>query len=123
MSRHIFVKWTATAKKHLSQLPPDVAIDILRKVTALRDCDDPRQAGKPLLGPLQGYYRLSVGRYRVIFTMDEEELANGDVIVNITVTIVAVGIRKERDKKDVYRLAQRLVALGQLYSPPEEDSQ
>jgi hypothetical protein len=52
------------------------------------------------------------GRYRVLFSVDEEELANGDLWIRVKVTVFAVGIRKERDKRDVYQVAQKLVEMG-----------
>lgn len=73
---------------------------------------DPRDAHKPLVGPLQGLYRITYGRYRAIYSADAGQTAHGDVVVHVTVRIIAVGIRKEGDRKDVYRLAQKLVAMG-----------
>lgn len=87
---------------------------IIAKADELIECDDPKRAYKPLQGPLQGFYRITYGRYRAIYTVDEEELANDDVLVHIKILFVAVGIRKEHDKKDVYRVAQKLLDLGLL---------
>ena len=65
---------------------------------------DPEQQGKPLQGECLGYHSLrAVGqRYRVIYRVDR-----GRVIV----IIVAVGLRKEGDRQDVYRLAEKLIRL------------
>lgn len=52
------------------------------------------------------------GRYRVLFHVEEEQLASGDVSVRVRMLVVLVGIRREKDKKDVYQLAQKLVELG-----------
>jgi len=52
------------------------------------------------------------GRYRVIFSVDEDELESGDLLLRVKVVVVAAGIRKERDKRDVYHVAQKLVKLG-----------
>ena len=69
--------------------------------------EDADKQGKPLYGELVGYLTLrAVGqRYRIIYRID-----NGLVIV----LVVAIGIRKEGDKKDIYELAQRLLRLGLL---------
>ena len=69
---------------------------------------EPEKQGKPLMGPLAGFYSTRVGqRYRVIYQVDRG---------NIVVIVVAVGIRKEKDEKDIYALAQKLIRL-RLFQP------
>jgi mRNA interferase RelE/StbE len=80
---------------------------------------DPRDSCKPLTGPLKGYFRVVYSRYRAIFSVTEEKTGRGEVVVHIRVLVVVVGIRKERDKNDVYRIAQRLIDLGVL--PPAKN--
>lgn len=65
----------------------------------------PDQQGKPLLGDLAHYRSLrAVGqRYRIIYRVSQTLK---------TVTVIAVGIRKESDKSDIYALAKKLVKLG-----------
>jgi len=65
-------------------------------------CEDPEKQGKALLSSLSGYRSIrAIGqRYRIIYTIDKNI---------ITVLVVAVGIRKEKDKKDIYELARRLI--------------
>ena len=46
--------------------------------------------------------------------MAEEELADNDVVIHVRILFVAEGIRKEHDKKDVYKVAKKLVDLGLL---------
>ena len=60
-----------------------------------------------MLGELEGYRSLrAVGqRYRILYAIKEEK---------VIVYVVAVGIRKEGDKVDVYALAKKLVRLGLL---------
>ena len=61
--------------------------------------------------------------YRAVYTVEEEEIASGDLLIRIKVVVVAVGIRKEHDKNDVYRVAQRLVDMGLIETKdvePEE---
>jgi mRNA interferase RelE/StbE len=70
---------------------------------------NPEKQGKALVSELKGFRSLTVMRYRVIFTVDR-----GKVVVYI----VAVGIRKEGDKKDIYELARKLFRK-RLLAPPE----
>lgn len=60
----------------------------------------PARQGKPLTGVLSGYrsVRAAGQHYRGIYEIDED--AGG-------VTVVVVGIRKDRDRKDAYRIASR----------------
>lgn len=68
------------------------------------------ERGKPLVGELASYRSLrEVGQhYRVIYQIEAEK---------ITIYVVAVGIRKEGDKGDVYELTKKLLRLGLLPSP------
>ncbi len=61
----------------------------------------PEKRGKALLGELAGYRATrAVGqRYRIIYRVEEEK---------VIVIVVAVGIRKEGDRKDIYTLATKL---------------
>jgi len=69
--------------------------------------EDPEKQGKPLAGELEGLRTLrAVGqRYRILYRIQQ------DLVI---VVIVAVGIRQEGSKRDVYALARRLVRLGLL---------
>ena len=90
--------------------------DVRDRNTIINTIDElatsPELKGKPLWSELQGFYSIrAVGqRYRIIYRLDEGV---------ITVLVVAVGIRKEGDKNDIYRLAQKLVALG-LINPTDK---
>ena len=70
--------------------------------------------GKPLRGEFSDFRSVRcVGqRYRIIYRLDAG---------TITVLVVAVGLRREGDKTDIYRLAQRLLKLGLLDAPNELD--
>lgn len=116
MDYTVTIQWTKTARELLLEMPKKEARGIYRKIGELSD-SDPRQAGKPLVGPFQGYRRVTYGRYRAIFRVDEEKLASGDALLQVKVTVVATGIRKEHDKKDVYKVAQKLFELGLI--PPK----
>ncbi len=77
--------------------------------------EDPEKQGKSLGDELDGYRSVrAVGqRYRIIYRIE------GDKVL---VVVVAVGIRKEGDKKDIYRLAQRLLRLGLLDDGPSTEA-
>ena len=109
MEVRVHIRWTETAKESLKGLPLKVRKGLLAKADELTEGPDPRERCKPLTGPLQGYYRIVYSRYRAIFSVKEEKLANGDKLVHLDVVFIAAGIRKELDKKDVYRVAQKLV--------------
>jgi mRNA interferase RelE/StbE len=71
---------------------------------------DPEKQGKSLLGPLRGFRSVRVyhERYRVLYRVDRTE---------VVVMVVALGIRKEGDRQDIYALAQKLLRSG-LLGPP-----
>lgn len=70
-----------------------------------RLCDGPEKQGKALLGELSGYrsVRAAGQRFRVIFKVEDK---------TIIVVVIAVGMRKEGDKKDIYRLARKMIELN-----------
>ena len=74
--------------------------------------EDPGKQGKPLTGELSGYRSLrAVGqRYRIIYRIEER---------SILVFVVALGIRKEGSRRDIYSLAKKLIRL-RLLKPPEK---
>ena len=75
--------------------------------------ESPEMQGKPLIGELDGYYSVrAVGqRYRIIYTIEQTQ---------VTVMIVALGIRKDGSKQDVYALAKKLMRLGLLDESDED---
>jgi mRNA-degrading endonuclease RelE of RelBE toxin-antitoxin system len=109
MEVKVHVRWTETAKESLKRLPPKVRKGLLDKADELTHGPDPRERCKPLTGPLQGCYRIVYSRYRAIFSVREENLANGDQLLHLEVIFIVAGIRKEYDKKDIYRVAKKLV--------------
>ena len=66
---------------------------------------EPEKQGNPLTAELAGYRSIrAVGqRYRIVYSIDQGK---------VRVLIIAVGIRRQGDRHDVYSLAQRLVQLG-----------
>ena len=73
---------------------------IIAKLRAVQQ--DPESMGKPLVGELQGCYsvRASAQRYRVIYQIAQDRLI---------VLVVAMGIRRQSDRRDVYEVAKRLI--------------
>ncbi len=76
--------------------------------------EEPEKQGKPLIEELAGYRSVrAVGqRYRIVYQVQEHE---------VVVFVVLVVLRKEGDRKDVYALAQKLLRLGLLDPPPEDE--
>ena len=74
--------------------------------------EDPHAFDTPLRDELRGLHSTrAVGqRYRIVFRIDQEQHQ---------VIVVAVGIRREGHRHDIYALAQRLIRLG-LVEPPQE---
>ena len=85
---------------------PDKRIQsiIMDRIEALKT--DPEKQGKILVKKLAGFRSIYVaGRYRVIYEIDDD---------STVVWVVAAGIRKEGDQKDIYKVAKRLLKLGLL---------
>ena len=94
------------AKEHLASIKDRRIQEGLK--TSLRRLEyEPEKQGKPLSDELAGYRSLrAVGqRYRILYKLEEEQ---------VIVAVVALGIRKAGDKKDVYELAKKLAKLGLL---------
>ena len=104
------VRFTATAKRMHEQITDRRVRDQILK-TARRLEHEPDKQGKPLLGELARCRSLrAVGqRYRIIYAIEERI---------VTVHVVAVGIRKDGDRSDIYTLARRLFRL-RLLEPPK----
>jgi mRNA interferase RelE/StbE len=86
----------------------DIQDTIRKRIRGL--VTDPEKQGKPLLGPLRGFRSVRVyhERYRILYRVDRTE---------VVVMVVALGIRKEGDRQDIYALAQKLLRSGLLGSP------
>ena len=73
---------------------------ILERIEQL--ATDPEKRGKPLTEELRGYRSLrAVGRrYRIIYRIEKDR---------VEVIVVAIGLRKEGDRKDAYEITLKLV--------------
>lgn len=93
-----------TAFKALADLPDR---RIQEQIRDRIDClaHDPELQGKPLTGEFLGYRSLRAAgqRYRVLYRVERAARV---------VSVVAIGLRKEGDRRDVYALARRLLRLG-----------
>ncbi len=102
------IKWeielTPTALRMLKAVK-DVRERRLIAKTIDRLASEPEKQGKPLVEELAGYrsVRAAGQRYRVIYKVEQSR---------VIVIVIAVGLRKEGDKRDIYSLAQRIVRLA-----------
>ena len=97
------ILWTDSAKAMLAKISDKcLQAKIIQKAEGL--CFEPEKQGKALVDDLWGYRSLrAVGqRYRIIYKVEREK---------VVVYVVAVGIRKEKDRYDIYELAKKIVRL------------
>ena len=83
---------------------PDKRIQrtILNRIDGLSD--EPDKQGKKLVEKLSGFRSVhAAGRYRFIYKIDKQ---------TVIVYVLAAGIRKEGDKKDIYEIAKKLLNAG-----------
>lgn len=67
------IRFTSRAKKQLLKLDASPQDRVIEAVDRMRDWPDWTLDIAPLKGRLQGSFRLRVGGYRVIFTIDHDE--------------------------------------------------
>lgn len=85
---------------------PDKRIqrEILNRIRKLSH--EPDKQGKKLVKDLSGFRSVhAAGRYRIIYKIDKQ---------TVIIYIMAAGIRKEGDKKDIYKIAKKLLNAGLL---------
>ena len=99
------VKLTQIAATNIKKLDKRTQNQVISKIEALKN--EPLLLGKPLKGSLKELrsVRAAGQRYRIIYKVVEEE---------IVVIVVAVGIRKEGDKGDIYELMKKYIKTGLL---------
>ncbi|MFN0118320.1 MAG: type II toxin-antitoxin system RelE family toxin [Elusimicrobiota bacterium] len=68
---------------------------------------NPEMQGKPLSGELSQYrsIRAAAQRYRIIY-----QVIRGQVVV----LVIAIGIRKDQDRSDIYQRVKKLIRLKLL---------
>lgn len=99
------IKLSQIAVEALKAIDVKTRNQILSKIEQLKE--QPLLLGKALIGPLKEFrsVRAAGQRYRIIFKVVESQ---------IIVIVVAVGIRKAGDKKDIYELMKKYVRVGIL---------
>ncbi len=109
------VEISTVALKHLQDITDKrVRNNLFERIEELSV--DPERQGKPLRDELVGLrcVRAIGQRYRIIYTVEPDR---------VIVLVVAVGIRKEGDRSDIYQIAARLWREGlidiQSEGPPE----
>lgn len=104
------MKWrveiSTPALKQLAEIK-DVRVrgKLLERIAQLEN--EPENQGKPLTDDLSGFRSVrAIGqRYRIIYKLKDEQ---------VLVIVAAVGIRREGDRSDIYKIAQRLLRSGLL---------
>ena len=77
---------------------------ILNRIEGLSD--EPDKQGKMLVKDLSGFRSIhAAGRYRIIYKVDKQ---------TVIIYILAAGIRKQGDQKDIYKIAKKLLTAGLL---------
>ena len=77
---------------------------ILKRIEGLSE--EPDKQGKMLVKDLSGFRSIyAAGRYRIIYKVDKQ---------TVIIYILAAGIRKQGDKKDIYNIARKLLDAGLL---------
>ena len=94
---------TDTCLRLLEKIPnKKIQRSILDRIQKLSD--EPEKQGKKLVKDLAGFRSLhAAGRYRIIYKIEKR---------TVTIYVLAAGIRKEGDKKDIYKIAKKLLDAG-----------
>jgi mRNA-degrading endonuclease RelE of RelBE toxin-antitoxin system len=110
---HVEVEWTENARRSLREIGSrTIQQKIALKITDLAESGEPELLGKPLVDQLHGLYRISFGRYRIIYRVIRDQ--RNSHLLRIIVRVLLTGIRKQGDKIDIYEIAQRLQRQGKL---------
>jgi mRNA interferase RelE/StbE len=99
------IKLTSIASENIKKLNITIQKQVINKIESLKE--EPLLLGKPLKGSLKEFrtIRAAGQRYRIIYKVMELE---------IIVIIIAIGIRKDGDKKDIYELMKKYIKTGLL---------
>ena len=83
---------------------------ILNRIERLSN--EPDKQGKRLVKKLSGFRSVhAAGRYRVIYKIEKQ---------TVIVYVLAVGIRKEGDKRDIYEITKKLLKVGLMDSETDK---
>ncbi|MDH3555988.1 MAG: type II toxin-antitoxin system RelE/ParE family toxin [Syntrophobacteria bacterium] len=94
---------TDTCLRLIGKIPDKkIQRSILDRIQKLSD--EPEKQGKKLVKDLSGFLSVhAAGRYRIIYKIDKR---------TVIIYVLAAGIRKEGDKKDIYKIAKKLLDAG-----------
>ena len=94
---------TDTCLRLIEKIPDKkIQRSILDRIQKLSD--EPEKQGKKLVKDLAGFRSVhAAGRYRIIYKIEKR---------TVIIYVLAAGIRKEGDKKDIYKIAKKLLDAG-----------
>ena len=94
---------TDTCLRLIEKIPDKkIQRSILDRIQKLSD--EPEKQGKKLVKDLAGFRSVhATGRYRIIYKIEKR---------TVIIYVLAAGIRKEGDKKDIYKIAKKLLDAG-----------
>ena len=94
---------TDTCLKLIEKIPDKkIQRSILDRIQKLSE--KPEEQGKKLVKDLAGFRSVhAAGRYRIIYKTDKR---------TVIIYVLVAGIRKEGDKKDIYKIAKKLLDAG-----------
>jgi mRNA interferase RelE/StbE len=94
---------TDTCLRLIEKIPDKkIQRSILDRIQKLSD--EPEKQGKKLVKDLAGFRSVhAAGRYRIIYKIEKR---------TVIIYLLAAGIRKEGDKKDIYKIAKKLLDAG-----------
>ena len=94
---------TDTCLRLIGKIPDKkIQRSILDRIQKLSD--EQEKQGKKLVKDLSGFLSVhAAGRYRIIYKIDKR---------TVIIYVLAAGIRKEGDKKDIYKIAKKLLDAG-----------
>ena len=94
---------TDTCLRLIEKIPDKkIQRSILDRIQKLSE--EPEKQGKKLVEGLAGFRSVhAAGRYRIIYKTDKR---------TVIIYVLVAGIRKEGDKKDIYKIAKKLVDAG-----------
>jgi mRNA interferase RelE/StbE len=94
---------TDTCLRLIEKIPnKKIQRSILDRIQKLSD--EPEKQGKKLVKDLAGFRSVhAAGRYRIIYKIEKR---------TVIIYVLAAGIRKEGDKKDIYKIAKKLLDAG-----------
>jgi mRNA interferase RelE/StbE len=101
------VELTKPALKHLEDIKDHrIRERLFKRIEQLEE--EPALQGKPLRDDLSGLWSVRAihQRYRIVYKIVDQQVA--------IVMVIAVGLRREGDRSDIYRIAAQLMRSGRI---------